>query len=117
MEIVIQGRVISKKNNVRYNRGFATHSKSWFRFEREALHELGKLKLKYIKPPYKINYTFYMKGRGATDVDNMIAGINDILQKAGVIEDDKHVHSGGFDKVLNSDSYYTVVNVESLKIK
>lgn len=93
--ITIYGRVISKKNS----RSFVHAGKSFFtapsaafrRFERDALKQLAGT------PTYKghvdVTYTFYQKGKLDFDIDNAITSINDVLQKAGIIDNDKNIVS------------------------
>jgi len=113
--IEITGRVISKKNSRRHFRNRRTGgrivmpSEAYMEFKEDALAQICGFP--GLKPPYGINYRFEMKGKGATDVDNMMASINDILQDAGIIEDDKHVITGGFDKVLESKDYKTILQI------
>lgn len=115
----IRGRVASKKNAKRLIRSrgriIPISSKAWMAFEKSALEQLGYLgEAIKLKPPYKIDYEFYMRGKGATDLDNMIAGINDILEKGGLIGNDKHVHEIQATKYLDSKEYETVVRIYEL---
>lgn len=41
----------------------------------------------------KIDYTFYLKNFLMTDVDNLIKPLQDIIVKAGIIEDDRKIIS------------------------
>ena len=52
-----------------------------------------------------------MKGKGATDGDNMESAIFDILQESGVIEDDKHILQCLWTKVLNNKDYETLITI------
>ena len=108
-ELTIKGRVISKKNNKRWTGKYLISSSAYLQFESDVLKEITRVKK--IKKPYAIKYDFYMKGKGATDIDNQIASINDILQKALIISDDKHILSIQANKYLNCLEYETVVKI------
>lgn len=95
----VEGRVASKKNSKRILRNrytrqtFIGSSKAFMAFEADLLPKLEFYALKgnRFKPPYVASYLFEMKGKAGTDLDNMIASINDIMQKSGIIEDDKFI--------------------------
>lgn len=99
LTFTVEGRVASKKNSkqIAHNRytgqTFITSSKAFKSFEADVLPRLEELAFKGMRlsPPYVTSYRFEMKGKGATDLDNMIASINDIMEKAGIIEDDKYI--------------------------
>lgn len=122
MIYTITGRIPSKKNskqifvNRKTGGRFITSSRAWKNFENGAIWELKSQFKK--RNPYKgdlyIDYTFLMKGKGATDVDNLMSGVNDLLQKAGVIEDDKNILSGSFRKIVGQPEYFTEVSIQKL---
>ena len=109
--IKIQGRPISKKNSkllikVR-GRTIMIPSKAYNEFRKDALVQLGKMKP--LEPPYAVSYLFRMKGRLDTDIDNMIAGINDILQEAGAITDDKYITNITATKISGCDEWLSEI--------
>ena len=57
-------------------------------------------KLCEVPPPYRVDYLFNVKGKGRIDVDNAMASINDILQEAGIIDDDTNILEGFFEKSM-----------------
>ena len=67
------------------------------------LSQMGKEKIKTLTPPYRASYKFFMKGKLDTDLDNMIAGVNDILQDAGIIDDDKNITEYGFARKISGE--------------
>ena len=78
-------QVIAKRNG----RTFLVQSKLYRKYEKECL--------KVIKPPEKpidepINLCckFFMPTKRRVDLTNLLSAINDILVKAGVLEDDNH---------------------------
>lgn len=121
IELIIKGRVASKKNSKRLaysrvkGRTLIIPSKVWLKYERSALdqitNQLIDYNMPYPQPPYHVEYTFHMKGKGATDLDNMIAGVNDVLQRSGVLEDDMLVRSISASKIVEAESYMTEIKV------
>lgn len=102
MFIVIPGNVIAKKNSERIGR-FKKAGK-WFQnirpsaaYERWEKAALQELLLKRVQPwpgpyPVELQLTFYRKTRQPFDLSNMIEGVQDVLQKAGVIAEDNMLH-------------------------
>lgn len=116
----IEGRVASKKNskrlltNWRTGQMFIGSSVAFKHFESEAVDSLEELARKNkLKPPYITSYRFEMRGKAGTDLDNMIASINDIMEKAGLIEDDKYIqrYVEPIEKVGGCKEYKTTVTV------
>jgi Holliday junction resolvase RusA-like endonuclease len=97
MKIIIYGRIASKKNSKNTGRNkytgktFFTSSKPWKRFEKDALEQLLQYKKEKYPGLVKIDYVFVTKGKEALDIDNAMAGINDVLQTAGIIENDRNI--------------------------
>lgn len=46
---------------------------------------------KSLTGPLEVSYKFYLTNCGMTDVDNLIKGLQDILVKRGVIQDDRYI--------------------------
>lgn len=86
-------------------------SSAYEQFRQDALKQLtlrGK-----VEPPYQISYTFYMKGKMDTDLDNMIAGVNDILQEKGIITNDKAImRYPNSVKIPGQSDWKTVLEIE-----
>lgn len=92
--IIIRGQVPAKKNNrkpfIRDNRIMNFPNRSYTQWEQDALWQL---KLHSIAPkllvyPIRIAMTFYVKDNRNRDMDNMLASVMDVLQKAEIIADD-----------------------------
>ena len=111
--IIIYGRPISKKNNKRAFRHVVLSSVAFLKFEKSALEQLKKVKEHY-SGDVDVSYAFTYKGKLWTDCDNAMAGINDILQKSGIIDDDKQIKSGTF-IVTTGNDWKTEILISSLK--
>lgn len=59
----------------------------------------------------RCDYTFYLKGRSDIDVDNAIASVNDILEAVGIIDDDKLVINGSFEKIGKCSDWNSVIDI------
>lgn len=115
--IEIKGRVFSKKNSRILTRrgGYITSlpSRAFERYRKDAIRQIGEQP--QIKPPYEVIYLFEMKGLGSTDIDNMIAGINDILQEAGILTDDKHILKIKAEKLIGAEEYRTQAWIKTIQ--
>ena len=118
MKLIIQGRPASKKNNRKLvPRGKAIMSfpsQAYQRFEEDALGQLLQQKPQggwKSEGFFDAIYTFYQKGKLIQDADNAMASINDVLEKAGVIENDKNIISGGFMIIRGSLEWKTELEI------
>lgn len=124
MMISIPGRVPSKKNsrrqflNRKTGKRFSVPSAAFERYKTDALASIlpkrRKILLDRPDPPYSVRYVFRMTGKAATDVDNMVASINDILQDAELIEDDREIEHIEAWKIFGCDRYETLVSIDRL---
>ena len=107
MSIIIRGRVISKKNNhAGGNNRFFITSKRYKEFETDALWQI---KGKKLSSQTNIRLVFNMKGRLDTDLDNMITSVIDVLQKGGLIVNDKTlIHIDAY-KEYGATNFYTEI--------
>lgn len=97
--VTLIGRPIAKKNSRRMFRsrgkGIVSYpSDAYVNWERVALAQLARCE--HFVGPVAISYHFRFKGRMWVDADNAITGINDILERAGVVENDKLIVAGSF---------------------
>lgn len=115
----IEGRVASKKNGwrpvVSGKRVFMIPSNAWKKFEKHALKQLELAGQPKLEKPLYAEYTFNLKGKGYIDLDNLVAGINDVLEKAGIIENDRDIMEIHAEKVLNAENYETLVRISGMK--
>lgn len=91
MQIKILGQTPSKKNQrnlfVRNGRIVNIPSKKHAEWEKDALLQLRAYKGQ-ADGKVTVAYQFYVKDNRARDIDNMVASVNDVLVKAGLIKDD-----------------------------
>jgi Holliday junction resolvase RusA-like endonuclease len=94
--LTIKGLPASKKTGARIitvkGRAIPIPAKKYVSYERAALLQVAaQYHGETITQPCHINVRFYRDNR--TDVDNLVGGLFDILQKAKVIKNDGLVHS------------------------
>ncbi len=118
-KITIKGRVISKKNSKQIFRNrytgkpFIKSSDAYSDFENDALKQLCNCKACFFGK-VRVDYVFEVKGQMRIDVDNAIASINDILQQAGVIDDDNNVVKGSFEKINGMKEWNTHIEISKI---
>lgn len=115
--ITIYGRPISKKNSKRvFTKNFrivVLPSEAYMAFEESVLSQLKDCTVKF-EGPVHIDYDFAFKGKMETDIDNAISGINDILEKSGIIDNDKNIKSGTFRVQGNYSDWKTIIKIRKL---
>jgi len=111
--MTIIGRVISKKNH-KVGRGFFATSKRYKEFENDALMQLNAYRERYVGA-IGIYLTFEMKGRLDTDLDNMVTSIIDVLQKKGIIDNDKNIKMITAVKQSGYKDWQTHITIKELK--
>ena len=116
----------TKKNNMeikyRQSRGgyaipFISQSETYKQYERDCGFFLKKLP-KPINETINIRYTFYRQSQRRCDLSNLIASIDDILVKYGVIEDDNYKIIAGHDGSrvrIDKDKPRTEIIIERLQ--
>lgn len=96
VKIVIPLTPISKKNsqqiliNKATGRPFIMPSKRYKEYERDAMHFIPK-GWEAIDYPVNVKCLFYMPTKRKVDLTNLMEAIDDIMVKAGILQDD---HSG-----------------------
>lgn len=112
-------RVASKKNSKRiittgrYPRMIP--SKYYVEFEAKAIKYLEEnySNIKFEGAVY-IDYKFFMKGKLDADADNLEAGINDVLEKTGIIDNDKNIIEHHTKKIADNEDFLTVLEISPL---
>jgi len=86
---------------------------AWNRYEKEVLRTMPKPD-KPIPGPYEIHYAINLKGKGFQDIDNIVAGINDLLQKLNYLEDDRYIYKMTADKIVGAKEYEALVEIHHI---
>lgn len=94
MEIVIYGQPRTKKNNSRIalinNKRVLLPSKAFKEYEKVALMQLGRVQA--VHGPIAVRCCYYLQNRAHwPDLVGLLQATSDILQAAGVIDDDKYI--------------------------
>jgi len=112
--IILNGRLISKKRNYRRGRGGGLYlSKTYKDWQENALWQLKQYKERWTGPIH-IDYQFELKGKIDIDIDNAIVSSNDLLEDAGVIDNDKNVMSISANKFHGFKDFRTLIRIKSL---
>lgn len=95
--LVIPGQPTSKKNNlvVRCVNGkpVVIQSKAYRQFEKQALKTLLVYKNARFTGPVQVTAHYWLKNRRRPDLNNLMAATADLLEKAGVISNDRDIVS------------------------
>lgn len=116
LHLKISDRVIVKKNSKRFffrgKKPVIIPSKAYERFKNFAIAEImGQRYTVKFTGQVHISYTFYIKGKMDADIDNLIASINDVLQDASVLEDDRLVTSIEAKKIMGCRNFETEISI------
>ncbi len=88
MNIILYGRVPSKKNSKQRTWRFLISSKAYLQWEQEQLKYMKSLSIEPIKYPVIIDYCFYRPDKRKTDMENKISSIQDMFVKSWLLVDD-----------------------------
>ena len=112
--IEILGRPISKKRSYRRSRNGGFYlSDTYKNWQEQALWQLKNYKERHTGP-IKIYYQFEMKGKLDTDLDNMVVSIDDLLEDAGIIDNDKNIVASETAKYHGFKKWRTILRIEEL---
>lgn len=82
LDLVIKGRIPSKKNQKQRTGKFLVSSKAYQERENEQLKNLvSQVKPRKLTSSYNVRYIFYMPDHRKTDLSNKVESINDLLVK------------------------------------
>lgn len=84
----IRTRTSKGKSGVKGKARFITSSNSFKNWEGDEFTRIMALGIEPMRPPVKIEYRVYPPNRERHDLDNAIAGINDLLVRCKIIPDD-----------------------------
>lgn len=120
MKLVIKGRPITKKNSQRYvGRGRLLQSKAYVEYEQAALWQLKAQRrgqgLGTANIHLKVSY-FMPNRRGWPDLVGLMQATADILEKAGIYENDRQVTCWDGTKIagIDKDNPRAVIEVVAL---
>ena len=95
IKLTLYGRPVTKKNHSRIitnphtGKPMVIQSKQYVQYEADALRQLHK-PAEPVRTPCNAQYRYYMPTARKCDLVNLMQATNDILVKAGVIEDDNY---------------------------
>lgn len=116
MQLVLTGRVYSKKNSkrriMRGRKIYLVPSEAFERFKYDAIGQLRKQTIERIKSPVRVHCAFYIQGKIHVDGDNLLTSIFDILQDSGILADDDLVMFGSFEKHPGCGGWSTKIQIE-----
>lgn len=111
MKITLDTRPLSV-NQAWQGRRYKT--KAYKQYERDISFLIpGKYKHNPLSGKLKVSYRWHLTHHATTDFDNPIKPIQDILQKNGVIEDDRFIYEANIEKIP-SDENYVEIEIEKL---
>ena len=92
MQIVLYGRIPSKKNSKQIIRWRIISSKNYLEWEKKQIEYLWDELTETLEvlPPYKIICNFYMPDKRKSDLSNKFESIADMLVKFWLFEDDNY---------------------------
>lgn len=108
MKFVITGRPATKKNSSRVvRRGKFTRvlpSEAFMKYEREAVKQIKALHLPTITGPVQVEFLYWLTDRRWwPDLVGLLQATSDILQTAGIIEDDKWILCYNLSRICGLD--------------
>lgn len=120
MKLVIRGRPATKKNSSRVVRNGrfirVLPSKAFVEYERMALKQIGMLGQKTVTGPVIVQCRYWLRDRRWwPDLVGLLQATSDILQSAGIIEDDKNIVSYADSKIMGLDKVNPRVEIEIIE--
>lgn len=91
--------------NKAWRGGRRFRTKDYIQYEKDLLVLLPK---KHYAGEVEVHYKFHIKNYGLTDVSNLIKCLEDIIVKAGCIEDDRKVVKISAEKIKSSEHYIEI---------
>ena len=92
MRLTLYGAPISKKNSQQIvrigNRPGLVQSKPYRQYEKDCLKQIAGNLVQGINTPVNVKCLYYMPTRRRVDLVNLLEATDDVLVKAGVLEDD-----------------------------
>ncbi len=119
-EITLPGRPITKKNSQRIinnrntGRLMVIQSEQYVRYETECLWRLKSYRGPKFKCLVEVSAKYHMPSKQRPDLTNLMQSTADILEKAGIIDNDRNIVSWDGSRIL-VDSEEPRVDVEIRK--
>lgn len=117
IKLIVPGKAMILKNHKRiFGRGrrkIVLPSERYLAWEKEAmLHVARQMTVSGINHPVFVDYKFYLKNfQGEPDASNLVEGIQDVLQKAGVLVNDKLVRKFTAEKIFGEGDARTELEI------
>lgn len=106
-KFTIDGRPVTKKNSMQKTRRGLIQSKQYRQYEEAALWQLLKQKprsFRTIACAARMNVEYYMPNRkGWPDLFGLVQATADILEKAGIVEDDGYIADVAYSCIAGVD--------------
>lgn len=110
MHLILAGRPITKKNsqkiitNMKTGRPMVIPSEQYRQFESDCLKQITGQFKKKIARSVMVHALYYMPNRVSwPDLTGLMESTADILQKAEVLENDRHITSWGRSRIVGID--------------
>ena len=107
--LTIYGQPITKKNSqiVRCVNGKPAiiQSKAYRAYEKAALRSLGQYRGRRFSGPVEVTVHYWLKDNRRPDLNNLMAATADILEKAGIIRNDRDIVSWDGSRIMGKDKY------------
>lgn len=121
MKIIFHGQPVTKKNSRQIvNAGGKTvilPSEAYMEYAIWCIRQIKYSQMKKIDHPVQIKYEYFMGSKRKTDLDNLIAATNDILQAGEVLADDAWIMSLEAVKGYDRDDPRVEITIEDLNQK
>lgn len=104
--IVILGQPVTKKNSQMARcvngRPMIIQSKVYRAYEKAALGSLGQYRGRRFSGPVEVTVHYWLKDNRRPDLNNLMAATADILEKAGIIRNDRDIISWDGSRIMGS---------------
>lgn len=123
LELCINTRIYSKKNSRRFikrgGRFFLVPSIAYSRSRSDIMAQIFEQLKRIPNEPIfsramSVHTEFYIPGNLKVDADNLHTSILDILQESKVIDDDKYILEGSYEKHPGADAWKCEIVIKSL---
>lgn len=102
--LTILGHPVTKKNSqilrCRGGRPLIVQSKKYRQYEKMVLAQMVHYTGPRYNCPVRVNARYYLKDNRWPDLNNLMAGTADILEKAGIIENDRQIVSWDGSRIM-----------------